>query len=40
MAPVVSIDSYREARLAENDRLAAEGLRVLAVASRDFIPPR
>ena len=35
---VVSIDSYRERVLVENDRLAAEGLRVLAVASRDIDP--
>ncbi len=35
---VVSIDSYRDRVLAENDRLAAEGLRVLAVASRDIDP--
>jgi P-type Ca2+ transporter type 2C len=35
---VVSIESYRERVLAENDRLAGEGLRVLAVASRDFDP--
>jgi P-type Ca2+ transporter type 2C len=34
----VPIDSYRERVLAENDRLAAEGLRVLAVATRDFDP--
>ncbi len=32
------IDDYRERVLAENDRLAADGLRVLAVASRDFDP--
>ena len=32
------IDDYRERVLAENDRLASEGLRVLAVASRDFDP--
>jgi Ca2+-transporting ATPase len=30
------IDEYRERVLAENDRLAGEGLRVLAVASRDY----
>jgi P-type Ca2+ transporter type 2C len=35
---VVSIDTYRDRVLAENDRLAAEGLRVLAVASRDIDP--
>ena len=35
---VVSIESYRDRVLAENDRLAAEGLRVLAVASRDIDP--
>jgi len=32
----VSIESYRDRVLAENDRLAGEGLRVLAVASRDL----
>ena len=32
------IDEYRERVLAENDRLAGEGLRVLAVASRDYDP--
>jgi len=32
----LAIDDYREQVLAENDRLAGEGLRVLAVASRDF----
>jgi Ca2+-transporting ATPase len=32
------IEGYRELVLAENDRLAAEGLRVLAVASRDIDP--
>ena len=32
------IDDYRERVMAENDRLAADGLRVLAVASRDFDP--
>ena len=32
------IVDYRERVLAENDRLAADGLRVLAVASRDFDP--
>ncbi len=35
---VVPIDGARDRVLAENDRLAAEGLRVLAVASRDFEP--
>jgi Ca2+-transporting ATPase len=35
---VVPIDRYRDRVLAENDRLAGEGLRVLAVASRDFDP--
>jgi len=35
---VVPIDAARDRVLAENDRLAAEGLRVLAVASRDFDP--
>jgi len=35
---VVAVDDYRERVLAENDRLAGEGLRVLAVASRDFDP--
>jgi Ca2+-transporting ATPase len=30
------IDEYRERVLTENDRLAGEGLRVLAVASRDY----
>ncbi len=34
----VPIDDARDRVLAENDRLAAEGLRVLAVASRDFDP--
>jgi Ca2+-transporting ATPase len=34
----VPIESYRERVLAENDRLAGEGLRVLAVASRDLDP--
>ena len=33
------IDDYRERVMAENDRLAGDGLRVLAVASRDFDPP-
>jgi Ca2+-transporting ATPase len=32
------VDSARERVLAENDRLAGEGLRVLAVASRDIDP--
>jgi Ca2+-transporting ATPase len=32
------IDDYRERVMAENDRLAGDGLRVLAVASRDFDP--
>jgi P-type Ca2+ transporter type 2C len=32
------IDDYRERVVAENDRLAGEGLRVLAVASRDYDP--
>jgi Ca2+-transporting ATPase len=32
------IDEYRERVLEENDRLASEGLRVLAVASRDILP--
>ena len=34
----VPIDDYRERVLAENDRLAGDGLRVLAVASRDYDP--
>ena len=34
----VPIDDYRERVLAENDRLAGDGLRVLAVASRDHDP--
>jgi Ca2+-transporting ATPase len=34
----VSADSGRDRVLAENDRLAGEGLRVLAVASRDIDP--
>jgi P-type Ca2+ transporter type 2C len=34
----VAVDEYRDRVLEENDRLAAEGLRVLAVASRDFDP--
>jgi P-type Ca2+ transporter type 2C len=32
------VDAYRERIMAENDRLAGEGLRVLAVASRDIDP--
>jgi P-type Ca2+ transporter type 2C len=32
------IDEYRDRVLTENDRLAGEGLRVLAVASRDYDP--
>jgi P-type Ca2+ transporter type 2C len=32
------IDDYRERVMAENDRLAGDGLRVLAVASRDYDP--
>jgi P-type Ca2+ transporter type 2C len=35
---VVPIDGARDRVLAENDRLAGEGLRVLAVASREFDP--
>ncbi|HEY7537737.1 MAG TPA: HAD-IC family P-type ATPase [Gaiellaceae bacterium] len=35
---IVAIESYRDRVLAENDRLAGEGLRVLAVASRDLDP--
>jgi Ca2+-transporting ATPase len=34
----VPIDPSRDRVLAENDRLASEGLRVLALASRDFEP--
>jgi P-type Ca2+ transporter type 2C len=34
----VSAEEYRERVMTENDRLAGEGLRVLAVASRDFDP--
>jgi Ca2+-transporting ATPase len=34
----LAAEEARERVLAENDRLAAEGLRVLAVASRDFDP--
>jgi Ca2+-transporting ATPase len=33
---LTSLDEYREAVLAENDRLASEGLRVMAVAVRDI----
>jgi P-type Ca2+ transporter type 2C len=36
----VAVDDYRERVLAENDRLAGEGLRVLAVASKDLDPYR
>jgi Ca2+-transporting ATPase len=32
------VDEYRDRVMTENDRLASEGLRVLAVASRDFEP--
>ena len=32
----IPIDEHRERVMAENDRLAGEGLRVLAVASKDF----
>jgi Ca2+-transporting ATPase len=32
------VDEYRDRVMTENDRLAGEGLRVLAVASRDFEP--
>jgi Ca2+-transporting ATPase len=35
---LVGIESYRDRVLAENDRLAGEGLRVLAVAMRDIDP--
>jgi P-type Ca2+ transporter type 2C len=35
---LVEIESYRDRVLAENDRLASEGLRVLAVAARDIDP--
>ena len=35
---VIPIDGARDRVLEENDRLAAEGLRVLAVATRDFDP--
>ncbi|HSC74294.1 MAG TPA: HAD-IC family P-type ATPase [Gaiellaceae bacterium] len=34
----LDIDEYRERVMEENDRLAGEGLRVLAVASRDIEP--
>ena len=34
----IATDDGRERVLAENDRLAGEGLRVLAVASRDIDP--
>jgi Ca2+-transporting ATPase len=34
----LAIDDYRERVMTENDRLAGEGLRVLAVASRDYDP--
>jgi Ca2+-transporting ATPase len=34
----LAIDDYRERVMSENDRLAGEGLRVLAVASRDYDP--
>jgi Ca2+-transporting ATPase len=34
----VALEGYHERVLAENDRLAGEGLRVLAVATRDFDP--
>ena len=37
-APASPTDDGRERVLAENDRLAGEGLRVLAVASRDIDP--
>jgi Ca2+-transporting ATPase len=36
----LEVDEYRERVMAENDRLAGEGLRVLAVASRDIDPAR
>ena len=35
---VAAVDGHRDRVLAENDRLAGEGLRVLAVAARDFDP--
>jgi P-type Ca2+ transporter type 2C len=34
----LDVEGYRERIMAENDRLASEGLRVLAVASRDIDP--
>jgi Ca2+-transporting ATPase len=34
----IPIDDYRDLVMSENDRLAGEGLRVLALASRDFEP--
>ena len=34
----LDVDEYRDRVMAENDRLASEGLRVLAVASRDIDP--
>jgi P-type Ca2+ transporter type 2C len=34
----IPIDDYRDRVMEENDRLAGEGLRVLAVASKDFDP--
>jgi magnesium-transporting ATPase (P-type) len=34
----LDVDEYRDRIMAENDRLAGEGLRVLAVASRDIDP--
>ena len=34
----LDVEGYREQIMAENDRLASEGLRVLAVASRDIDP--
>jgi P-type Ca2+ transporter type 2C len=37
---VIPVDDYRQRVLEENDRLAGEGLRVLAVASRDIDPAR
>jgi P-type Ca2+ transporter type 2C len=37
---VLPVEGARELVLAENDRIAGEGLRVLAVASRDFDPNR
>ncbi|HTK23439.1 MAG TPA: HAD-IC family P-type ATPase [Gaiella sp.] len=35
---IAAVGEHRELVLAENDRLAGEGLRVLAVATRDFDP--